>query len=596
MGIAYGDVLDHISFVLANGKPIDSRNRTTEIEMDTTFKINWKREAFLASLAKEKSPGIATGPLTDRVELLETAVGQILTAQERQIAMAGMAVGKAVALKMNDTRRLMSLDTQLNSVRGEHGAAGVKILAAIKTLEFKDPVIYNEFKPAIEKAIGEGDYKPLGDAIGSNLTKTANELGRQSGQTSQVQVFMEAHLVGHDGRSTRIHLDRYDSLKAGSPIPFARFQTVADPRTQRDLQLAQGVANLSNQFMTGSFQSQVRDTLHDMGDGLHELVAGMNFDGITQNLTTLLDNLSKAPADGKPLHAEAKGLIETINMLTNVPTLQAADNAGKLLEIGTLLDTSSRRMLRDVTDLPSRFRSLAANMIAYNATHPGVVNTASAQNFTDFAGVFANNITYFSQISSQFREVAKAIDIGAGVALQARDLVPRAAEGDQDLDTTLDMRSVGPRYPGDRVIVDISVVSDDPQTKERKVLMQGRKEFKLEAYGLYMETRGALLMVQPQGTIDRNVSYQPTLGLGYHWKYGMKNNDFWNHGLSPGLGFSIALLDFSDKQPVEIGLALSATFFRDMFWVGFGRNFQANANYFYIGLNLSEVGGLLRRR
>ena len=103
--------------------------------------------------------------------------------------------------------------------------------------------------------------------------------------------------------------------------------------------------------------------------------------------------------------------------------------------------------------------------------------------------------------------------------------------------------------------------------------------------------------MQPRSKIDRDISYQPVPALGYYWRSGIHGHPTWN-AISPSFGFTMALLDFSDSNTMEIGFAGGISVFRDLAWVGYGRNLQARANYFYVGTNplllvkLFQNGGL----
>jgi hypothetical protein len=58
----------------------------------------------------------------------------------------------------------------------------------------------------------------------------------------------------------------------------------------------------------------------------------------------------------------------------------------------------------------------------------------------------------------------------------------------------------------------------------------------------------------------------------------------------------MAMLDFSDKNDLEIGFAAGVSLFRNLIWTGYGRNLQARANYFYVGTNPLLLGKMILNR
>ena len=44
-------------------------------------------------------------------------------------------------------------------------------------------------------------------------------------------------------------------------------------------------------------------------------------------------------------------------------------------------------------------------------------------------------------------------------------------------------------------------------------------------------------------------------------------------------------LDFDDSDSLELGIALGVVLFKHIFHMGYGRNLQAEADCFYVGIN-----------
>lgn len=590
------DAASFLSFNTPAGKLKSDAGRTLELEIDSLIGILWDRPGLLTALSKIPGP-TGDDAFSDRLTALEGAVGQILTAQEQQLAVAGAMVARSVAIRSQDTKTLSLLESKLGESRARLSSIGIKAVTTLKSLEHRDPVFFKELKPALDLAISEGDYAPLAEAVNTGLRHTGEELSKRARLGSNVEVYMEAKIVDRAGHATRVHVDGYDSMAQGTPTPFARYQTVVDERARRDLMAAQSMANFANQFVGGTFQAQVRDTLRDLRSGLDDLHQSLSLTSLKENLTDILNRL--AGTQGLELtlvRDDVRSLLGFVDNLSQAPTLAAGSDMDKLIEFSSILNVKVRRLITDIREAPTKLRNLSDNLKALVLEKPTLLQPDSIAKLDVSTNVFMKHLVYFNQLIAQYQLVTKSLDVGIGVAQNATDLLPKTLLRDEDLDTKIDLRSSGvARHPGDMLVVDVSVMETDPSSGEKKTVSKGRQVFRLETYGFYLETRGALLLVDPRSPIQRKVSYQPTIGLAYHWKYGMRNNPFWNHDMSFGLGFSLAMLDFSDSQPIEIGLAVSATFFRDILWIGYGRNLQAKANYFYIGLNLTEFFSLLRR-
>ncbi len=204
--------------------------------------------------------------------------------------------------------------------------------------------------------------------------------------------------------------------------------------------------------------------------------------------------------------------------------------------------------------------------------------------------------TAVGKLVSQYKQLAEALSLTTGVsqAATAAAALPRDIAPGRSLDTQFDLMTVDGRHPGDWVFVTTKVVGQDPRSGEAVTIEERRQAFRLEVYGLYMESRGALLFADPRGKPHGSQSYEAAPGIGFHWRFGLKNRPFWNRVVAPGVGMSFALLDFVDNKDLELGVAGSATFLADLLWLGYGRNLQARMDYFYLGINPVTLVGLSR--
>ena len=86
------------------------------------------------------------------------------------------------------------------------------------------------------------DYQALANSIGEflepELEELSDQLAASVGEGRTIRVYMSAWMSS-SGATRRLHLDGYDDLETGEPIPFPRFQVAMAERTKRELESAQ---------------------------------------------------------------------------------------------------------------------------------------------------------------------------------------------------------------------------------------------------------------------------------------------------------------------------------------------------------------------
>lgn len=297
-----------------------------------------------------------------------------------------------------------------------------------------------------------------------------------------------------------------------------------------------------------------------------------------------------------PLQVDLRDVRSWVASLGSVPDLSGQTDAERLISLGNDLGRKVSELGRVRVELPSRLEALATALDSLTARRAGIVRTDLIATLRTAAADFRSADGVVGKLVGQFQQLADALSLTTGVSQAATEAAthPREVGPGQSLDTQFDLMTMEGRHPGDWIFVTTKVVKQDPLTGETVVIAGRRQTLRLEAYGLYMESRGALLFADPRGKPHGNQSFEASPGLGFHWRVGLKNRPFLNRVLAPGVGVSFTLLDFVDDKDLEVGVAASATFLADLLWVGYGRNLQARMDYFYLGINPMVVVGLGR--
>jgi len=463
-----------------------------------------------------------------------------------------------------------------------------------------------------------GDYRALIDGLGQALLAVQQDLAKEivrRANAGKCQVTMVAVLTGENGGSTYLPLPNYYNVDFGTPAPIPRFATALDARSLRELELSRKGADSVSTFLGSSPDGKPSP--------IDQIVK--SYQDIAQNLTAVGNAFSAVSA--------SKGFaLLTASLESQHP--QAGDPAGQLRsqlrDIRRIIDSSPRLTdpsasesdIRKLAFMANALMSAAANLREFTAIDlsPARLNAfATTDAYRADPGTKAlvdatrDLLTSLSRAQKTATSVQAAMrDLGEGLGLVDRINTSMQDEAkslpdpkylqthamDQLPDTTLRVCNYSnPRvelHPGDQIAVEVTVSRDTSGDGKASARAHGYQTFRLERYGLYSETRGGVLFVNPRSHIERDISYQPVPAVAYTFRYGIPNRPNWNHSLAPGIGFTLAMLDFTDDSDLELGLAANLSLLRDIFWVGYGRDLQAKANYAYLGLNIGALGGITR--
>jgi len=165
-----------------------------------------------------------------------------------------------------------------------------------------------------------------------------------------------------------------------------------------------------------------------------------------------------------------------------------------------------------------------------------------------------------------------------------RDQEPTLAQAETEAaiatlpDTYLDFAYLSLKK-GDRVYVTISDIENHYSLS---------KVLEVKSFGLEVYFTSPILLALRQSA-DQKISFAPSPGTTIVFKMvGRKASllEDWLH-----FGLSIAFLDFDDRQPLELGLAVALTLYKDFVEIGYGRKLMVGENpwYWYIGLNVVRL-------
>ncbi len=592
--LALGGIMQYITFRGSSSGDLDAQpGKTLELHIDESIDVVWDLEAFLVELADTQGIVEHGDPLLTRIEALRTSVTAFLATQESQIALKEVAIRLEEAKAIGDTDREAELRQELHAVANRYSDRGLR---SFDTLEQLDAELYAELEQALESATLEDDYLPLAKVLRQKLRDLGDELARRIDSGLDVKIYMRAYHVAHIGSRTPVHLDGYDSAAVGDPMPFPRNQTAVDERTMAELEAADGITDVVKDLLDGTFRSEMRTSLGQLRTSLRNLGNKVHTNVLDAQLQALIEDLENANDESlRPLIRTARNVRASLKSLSDIPELEATADAEKLAEIFHLVLAAKNRLWSALNELPNALVNLCNELFTLAQTRAQLIREQTLATLEEAKEDFLAQQQYLTSLYATLQEIAGTLGLSQDVVAEVEQL-PRRIGAGVSLDTHLELQTIPKeRHPGDRLVVRVEVAVDDHADISR-ILARGQQTFCMEFYGVYREIRGALLFVDPRSPISRDLSFEPVPALAVQWRLGLKNKPWWNRGLSPGFGISLSILDFEDESGFELGVAANLSILAELIWVGYGRNLQAEADFFYVGVNPVALTGLMRRR
>lgn len=545
-----------------------------EIDRYTTLQINVP--ASFANDAAKQLGGPATTSLVDELN----AFTQLASGLKDYTTAITVAAGASPGSDVSQDPAVIAARKTLAEVLGTF----------IKTVKPVDRPLYD----TVSNAFLHG-YPAVADALGRAIDQLN---ARLAAEPKDGALGMTATLVPVESDARALHLPGYDTNAEASVAAVPNYIPVVDDRTRAEAAAAQTLVDTAKQL--GQIGPELQKSVDQLKQTLDTLKTTLKTDVLEKQLTQLeTDIRAAATADLGDLLKQvqaARTLVHTLNS-ANL-TLAGTTDADKLLNLATSMSDTANGLIAAADSLPTDLDKLGKDVEAAVKKNAKIATTETIAAIKAAALGFAQQQTFFIALANNLKTLSNQFSANSDAALSAQRLetTARAIATTADLSTSLNLAMIaGDVHVQDQVVMQAGLYrrnADGTYTS----LDKAQQSFVVQRYGVYPDSvRGGLIFAQPRSKTDRDVSYQPVPALGYYWRYGIQNHPGWN-AASPSLGFTMALLDFSDKNDLEIGFAAAVSLFRNLVWTGYGRNLQAHANYFYVGLNPLLLGKLIINR
>lgn len=587
--------LNDVQFKWGNGQQNGFQRKTTpEIDRYDSLAINVDKQKFLTDAGAQLGDGTQTpSDLETELSILGSflkQVGAYHAALLNTVASVAKqnAANPGAPMSMVDA---MSSDPQLAQARAGFRSG----LADLKKLKTIDPQTY----AAVEQSFGSSSaYVSAANVIETRLNQLSATLQQNAAATGALG--LTATIVPPDAAARPLHLPNYDQVAVSSTIAVPNYIPVVDARTQREITAAEDFRDVAKSLTQVSAQFQA--SMKELQTSLDTLRTSLKTQVLEVQLNSLIQQVrSSARTDLGPVLTDAtaaRDLVQQLNS-TNL-TIDGTTDAQRLLNVANSMNTTAQALLDASKGIPDDLNKLADD------TETAVRNTADATLSQSEAMVrqaasdFLAKQTFFITLANNLMSLGQLLAADSRLALSADRLAAAARNLDANTDysTTLDLRTIpGDVHVRDNIVVQAALYRRDSNGQLTQVSTDSQA-FVVQRYNIFPDSvRGGLIFAEPRSKIDRDISYQPVPALGYYWRTGFRGHPAWN-AMSPSFGITMALLDFSDANTMELGFAGGISIFRDLAWVGYGRNLQAKANYFYVGTNplllvkLFQNGGL----
>lgn len=597
------DVVDCLTFKCGSDVYNGPSPEPYPIGIDKVLEIKCDNSKLLGKVLTATGTLPEGDPLAERIKLLTVGIEQLLAAQGKlalvrtslfrfRVAEAEVKAAKDEDKKRAAEAKLNAVEKELVKARNDLHVAGTEALKTIAPSETSDPKLYEELRRTVLV-----DYDAMAQVLQKSLQTLDKELAARASKELGLKVLMTADLVDSQGRQIGLHLDDYDSIATRAPVRFGRFQPTLDNRTLSELEAASKIQPAVNKLLDGTYSSEIRTALSELGTALGEIKLTLDTTALEKDLGSLALEL-QGDAKQVDLLAEVQSTRTFLASLSGTPQLTGTTDAQKLIEVSNLVLARADSIRKAGSDFPAQLASLADKIGKLGDEYKTKSDTVTAIEAAEKK--FEGSKAALQTACDRIQQIGRSLGLTGSVAAAVSDVDVTSRQAltvgsGVSLDTRFDPEEqVTELRPDDRVVIRTIVSRNKPSSPGQfETIAEDSQSFRLEKIGWYSETRGALLMVSPRNAIQRDVKWTTVPGVAYTWRYSTRTSRFWSDGVSPGL--SLSLLDFDDNKDFELGIAFNLSVLKDVFWVGYGRNIQAEANYFYVGVNPLVLGSLFGR-
>lgn len=393
-----------------------------------------------------------------------------------------------------------------------------------------------------------------------------------------------------DGALRPVHIPNFDNLQTDEFFQVSRFNIPSSATVQLELQAATQAANAYNAEGFSAALDGVKQRLQWIADSVEVAVScfEQRLDATVaqdaQPLFVAQDTLTDLRAQADMVIQDARAIEQLVGGGGTINVLQT-DAKTLLGQAQTLLQS-----LKD--DLPF-FQQQFASLKSLVENLPSAARTVGQQFIGDAEGCIGPIQNEEQHIAAELDALAHFFALSPDTQVQANlDFSSQVSPfliSQIPAETTLDLRQTGQRAEGDELLLKVGLEWVSPDSTVAPV----RQPLAVRPVVMYLIGWHGSFSVLPifadptsKGDVTLTRQFQAVPAYSLLLKRGSRSsvryNEFWN----VGIGLNVAAPDFNLDSTPEIGLGLVASTARDYAQLGFARNLNADAWYWFFGIRL----------
>jgi hypothetical protein len=451
-----------------------------------------------------------------------------------------------------------------------------------------------QFYKDLEEALGKTDqgYKPYFQVLDQYYEQVTS---RYTAIVSKSSVkFKLGGWLNTEKGAEPFHIEGFDSISSKGIIQVPRFAT-SIPQSEIDnfnkaRKLADSLQNNTAVLIdylkkrasnTVDELKTIETKLNDILDnGLKSFESRLDStsNSIQQKFSQPLGHFKQSINDFRLDLATVKSDVQNITLNK---ALDIAIEADSLIKDAGRLKVEAEQLYKMVTDEIAAAPSIAQNLKSGLTSDITNVKTQIENLATSYLNELKASLAVFNESNITELTETAAKFTSSTFALGYND-VPAS--------TILDVRTVGQREVGDEIYFKATIVRDSTSNAfDETVFWQKYTMFHV---GLNSSIRASLIFADKVNGNFANTSNDFQLAPSYSaiFKIGTRKSMFYNKYFTPGLGVNVSTLDFNNDNTPEIGIGLTAAFFKDYLQIGYGRNMATDDNFWLFGLRLPLFG------
>jgi hypothetical protein len=461
-------------------------------------------------------------------------------------------------------------------------------------VDYQEGLQETQFYKDLAEALGKTDqgYKPYFQVLDQYYNQVTS---RYTAIVNKSSVrFKLGGWLNTDKGPEPFHIEGFDSISSEGIFQVPRFAT-SIPRSEVDnfnkaRKLADSLQN-NTEVLVDYMKKKASNTVDELktietklndilDNGLKSFESRLDStsNSIQQKFSQPISHFKQSMNDFRVDLATIKADVQNITLNK---ALDIAIEADSLIKTADKLKTEVEALYKMVTQEIAPAPGIVQNLKSGLTSDITIVKTQIENLATSYLNELKATLYVFNESNLKELTETAAKFTSSTFALSYND-VPAS--------TILDIRTVGEREVGDEIYFKATIVRDSTANSfDETVFWQKYTMFHI---GLNSSIRASLIFADKVNGDFANTTNDFQLAPSYSaiFKIGTRKSMFYNKYFTPGIGVNVSTLDFNNDNTPEIGIGLTAAFFRDYLQIGYGRNMASDDNFWIFGLRLPLFG------